>query len=151
MTKLLCWSICALLATTSLQASESTNGIFDTLLKEGEIHLSFRYRYEFVDQDCCDPSQAPGTEYDEDAHASSVRSRLTLKSGSVFDTQLMLEIDSTAQLALRGGSATLSLVTSATSRAQLVAENSINTSSKRANHIPLAFVIHAFSSGKAVR
>jgi hypothetical protein len=93
MTKLLCWSICALLATTSLQASESTNGIFDTLLKEGEIDLSFRYRYEFVDQDCCDPSQAPGTEYDEDAHASSVRSRLTLKSGSVFDTQLMLEID----------------------------------------------------------
>lgn len=87
------WSICLVLIAGSIQASEPSRGILDTLLKEGELDLSFRYRYEFVDQDCCDPTQPPGTDFDEDAHASTVRSRLSLKSGTVYDTHFVVEVD----------------------------------------------------------
>lgn len=65
--------VCALLVSASVQASESSAGIFDTLLKDGELDLSSRYRYEFVDQDCCDPSQPAGIDFDDDAHASTAR------------------------------------------------------------------------------
>ncbi len=93
MTKVCGWSICALLIALSAQAGESSTDSFETLLKDGEIDLSFRYRYEFVDQDCCDPSQPPGTDFDEDAHASTLRSRLSLKSGTIFDTHFLVEVD----------------------------------------------------------
>jgi hypothetical protein len=71
---------------------DNTTG-FASLLSDGTVDVSFRYRYEYVDQDCCDPTQPPGTDFDEDAQASTLRSRLSATSGTWYETQLFVEVD----------------------------------------------------------
>ena len=53
------------------------------MLSEGDTSLSFRYRYEFVDQD--------GVA--EDANASTLKSRLTYKSASYNGLTALMEVD----------------------------------------------------------
>ena len=53
------------------------------MLSEGDTSLSFRYRYEFVDQD--------GVA--EDANASTLKSRLTYKSASYNGLTALMEMD----------------------------------------------------------
>ncbi len=57
-------------------------------LASGNVDLSFRYRYEFVDQD-----GVP-----DDANASTLRTRLTYKSGDFRDFSLVLEADNITQI-----------------------------------------------------
>ena len=57
-------------------------------LASGNVDLSFRYRYEFVDQD-----GVP-----DDANASTLRTRLTYKSGDFRDFLLVLEADNITQI-----------------------------------------------------
>lgn len=63
-------------------AEEADPGPFTRLFTEGEVDLDFRYRYEFVDQECCDPTEPAGTDFDDDAHALTLRSRLSYRSGT---------------------------------------------------------------------
>jgi len=58
------------------------------LVSDGEIDLSFRYRFEFVDQDG----------FDEDAEASTVRTRLSVKSGDFRDFDFFIEVDDVRQI-----------------------------------------------------
>jgi len=53
------------------------------LMNDGKIALAFRYRYEFVDDD----------NFPEEAKASTLRSRLSLQSGSYRDFSFFLEAD----------------------------------------------------------
>ena len=53
------------------------------MLSEGDTSLSFRYRYELVDQD--------GVA--EDANASTLKSRLTYKSASYEGYTALMEVD----------------------------------------------------------
>ncbi len=59
-----------------------------SFLGEGEAKLSFRYRYEFVDQ----------TGLSEDAHASTLRSRLTYRTPADKTIALVLEADNVLRL-----------------------------------------------------
>jgi hypothetical protein len=58
------------------------------LVSDGEFDLSFRYRFEFVDQDG----------FDEDAEASTVRTRLSVKSGEFRDASFFIEVDDVRQI-----------------------------------------------------
>jgi hypothetical protein len=51
--------------------------------KQGKVNVSFRYRYEFVDQD----------PFTEDANASTLRSRLTYQSAEFQNFSVLLEMD----------------------------------------------------------
>lgn len=53
------------------------------MLSEGDTSLSFRYRYELVDQDGID----------EDANASTLKTRLTYKSASYNGFTTLMEVD----------------------------------------------------------
>jgi hypothetical protein len=52
-------------------------------LGDGSIGLSFRYRYEYVDEEA----------FAEDARASTLRSRLSLQSGTHRDLAFLIEVD----------------------------------------------------------
>ena len=58
------------------------------MITQGELSLNFRYRYEYVDQDG----------FDRDAKASTLRSRLTLQSGSWNGVRLLGEVDNVSYL-----------------------------------------------------
>ena len=58
------------------------------MVTQGELNLNFRYRYEYVDQDG----------FDRDAKASTLRSRLTLESGSWNGVTLLGEVDNVSYL-----------------------------------------------------
>ncbi|MDA9919347.1 hypothetical protein N9D72_03590 [Porticoccaceae bacterium] len=62
--------------------ADTANSIAE-MLSEGDTSLSFRYRYEFVDQD--------GVA--EDANASTLKSRLTYKSASYNGLTALMEMD----------------------------------------------------------
>ena len=62
--------------------AETTSSITE-MLSEGDTSLSFRYRYELVDQD--------GVA--EDANASTLKSRLTYKSASYEGYTALMEVD----------------------------------------------------------
>ncbi len=81
-----------LFALANAAAPDNTTG-FASLLSGGDIDVSFRYRYEYVDQDCCDPTQPAGTDFDEEAHASTLRSRLSFRTGTWYDTQFFAEAE----------------------------------------------------------
>jgi hypothetical protein len=83
----------AWLLPTYAAAADADGNTFESLLKDGEIDVSFRYRYEYVDQDCCDPTQPPGTDFDEEANASTLRSRLSFRTGTWYDTQFFAEAE----------------------------------------------------------
>lgn len=55
----------------------------DNLLTGGKVELSFRYRYEYVDQD----------NFADEAKASTVRSRLSLQSGAYRKFDFFIEVD----------------------------------------------------------
>jgi hypothetical protein len=56
----------------------------------GSVGLSFRYRYEFVDDDAFGP----------DAHASTLRSRLWLQSGTHRSLAFLIEVEDVRELLL---------------------------------------------------
>jgi len=74
--------ICSIIS-TAIFAGESASDSPSALLEDGEATLSFRYRYESVDHDS----------FAEDAQASTLRSRLTLKSGNYKMINFLLEVD----------------------------------------------------------
>lgn len=57
--------------------------------KNGSFDLSFRYRYEFVDEDAFGPAD-PIT---KNANASTLRTRLVYKTAPLFDTFLTINMD----------------------------------------------------------
>ncbi|MGI9289720.1 MAG: alginate export family protein [Gammaproteobacteria bacterium] len=72
--------------------SLSAQGIEDEIaeaLKNGDIELSFRYRYELVDQD----SAGPADPVTDNAHASTLRTRLVYKSADFRGWKLNLGFD----------------------------------------------------------
>jgi len=58
------------------------------LVSDGRVALSFRYRYEYVDDD----------NFDKQADASTLRSRLSLQSGGYRDFSFFLEADDIREL-----------------------------------------------------
>lgn len=77
----------ALTAALSLQPlvnghAEEASSVLQ-MLGEGDTSLSFRYRYEFVDQDGID----------KNANASTLKTRLTYKSASFNGLTALLEVD----------------------------------------------------------
>jgi hypothetical protein len=65
-------------------AAEETHGdAISALVEQGKVALGFRYRYEFVDDEA----------FDENANASTLRSRLTLQSGTWRDVAFLVEFD----------------------------------------------------------
>jgi len=68
---------------TTLSAYPAETDKLSSLIDEGEATLSFRYRYESVDHDS----------FAENAQASTLRSRLSLKSGNYKLLNFFLELD----------------------------------------------------------
>jgi len=82
-------ALSALLVSSSVYAAEETLGDeLHKLVSEGDIELSFRYRFEYVDDDA----------YDEDAEASTLRTRLSLQSGEFRDFDFFLEFDNVTEV-----------------------------------------------------
>jgi Alginate export len=77
----------------SAQAADADGNTFESLITKGDVDVSFRYRYEWVEQDCCDPTEPPGGDFDKDANASTVRSRLSFRSGSLYKLQFFVEAE----------------------------------------------------------
>ena len=75
----------ALLAVASATASAQDNLLdgLQSMVTDGKASLNLRYRYEGVDQD----------NFDEDAKASTLRTRLTLSSGSYKGFSALVEFD----------------------------------------------------------
>jgi len=82
-------SIAALGLSTPLliNAAPVADGI-NKAFSEGDISLNLRYRYEYVDQD-----GKP-----EDANASTLRSRITMKSGTVGGFMGLVEVDNVSYI-----------------------------------------------------
>ncbi len=78
----------ALLSMLFVSASNAEELSFTEAIAEGDATLSFRYRFEFVDQD--------GVA--RDAKASILRSRLTFKTASWNDFSAVLEMDNLASI-----------------------------------------------------
>lgn len=86
--RIVCAVLCGtmFLSTTFHAQAADDAGPTDSLtsaIRDGSVDLSFRYRFEFVDDDA----------FSENAEASTLRSRLTLTSGKVSDFQFMVEVD----------------------------------------------------------
>ena len=71
------------LAVSSYACADTFAEGISTAFTDGDVALNLRYRYEFVDQD-----NKP-----EDAKASTLRTRLTLKSGKVGGFSGLIEVD----------------------------------------------------------
>jgi hypothetical protein len=69
-------------------APAPTSGDIGALVQKGTVTLNFRYRYEFVDDDA----------FDEDANASTLRSRLTLQSGVWRNFAFLAEFDDVREI-----------------------------------------------------
>ncbi|MEZ0122745.1 MAG: alginate export family protein [Candidatus Reddybacter sp.] len=80
-------SISAAVLALSTPLLATADGI-EKALREGDISLNLRYRYEYVDQD-----GKP-----EDADASTLRSRLTMKSGVVGGFMGLVEVDNVSYI-----------------------------------------------------
>lgn len=63
--------------------AQQSYGSFTEALTNSSVDLSFRYRYEGVDQDG----------FDEEANANTVRSRVTATSGTVANWHAVVELD----------------------------------------------------------
>lgn len=72
----------------SQDESETSDGSFLQALKDGDFSLSFRYRLELVDDD----------KFDENAEASTLRSRINYKSGKFHDFGFFVEVDNVTQV-----------------------------------------------------
>ncbi|MEZ5567589.1 MAG: alginate export family protein [Halioglobus sp.] len=69
-------------------AQDSTHEGFGQFIADSSIEADFRYRFEHVDQDA----------FDKDADASTLRSRITLRSGKAWGLSVLGEIDNIAYL-----------------------------------------------------
>lgn len=58
------------------------------MVTEGEINLTFRYRYEYVDQD----------NFDRNARASTLKSRITFKSAQYMGLSFLAEVDNVSYI-----------------------------------------------------
>ncbi len=76
-------AVISLLSAMAFSVSVVAEEDLSALLEDGDATLSFRYRYESVDQQ----------NFTEDAQASTLRSRLTLKSGTYKMINFLLELD----------------------------------------------------------
>jgi len=72
-----------LVPTVSLIAVSAQASDIAALLADGTAALSFRYRYEFVDDEA----------FSRDAKASTLRSRLSFQSGSYRDAAFFIEVE----------------------------------------------------------
>ena len=72
----------------STQAQSETSQTALDRVTEGEISLTFRYRYEYVDQD----------NFDRNARASTLKSRLTFKSEQYRGLSFLAEVDNVSYL-----------------------------------------------------
>ncbi len=71
------------------QAQDSWSEALSKAVQDGKASVDFRYRYEYVDED-------PVTgkpDFDDEAEASLIRSRLTLESGAINGFHILLEAD----------------------------------------------------------
>jgi hypothetical protein len=73
---------------TELSAQESLSEQLAKAVQEGSVKLDLRYRVENVDDDA----------FDKDATASTLRSRLTLKTGSVAGFTGLVEVDNVSYI-----------------------------------------------------
>ena len=78
-------SLLALLfaATAASEETAISSKDIGDLLADGKVELSFRYRYEHVDQEG----------FADEANASTLRSRLSLQSGSFRNFEFFIEVD----------------------------------------------------------
>jgi Alginate export len=86
--------LCAFLGAaypSALRAAEGDD--FGVLLKDGKFNASLRYRYEWVDQACCDPTLPPGSDFGKDANASTLRTRLSFQTGTWYHAQAFVEVE----------------------------------------------------------
>lgn len=81
-------SVIALSLITSFSASAAFTDELSSAVKESKIDLSLRYRVEFVDQDS----------KDEDALASTLKSRLSITSGNVRNFSAKVEADNVSYI-----------------------------------------------------
>jgi hypothetical protein len=85
-----CLTLCGVLlvvpgtfAAESAAVETADSDSLDNLIDGGEVALSFRYRFEHVDDDG----------FSEDADASTIRSRLSLQSGEYRDFDFFVEVE----------------------------------------------------------
>lgn len=71
------------LAAEVVITKEKSSDDIRAIVENGEVNLDFRYRYEYVDQDG----------FSKEANASTLRSRLSLKSGLFYNTQFFIEVE----------------------------------------------------------
>ena len=83
--KILTMAICGLLQGAS--SANATDSLFDAF-SNGDSNLSFRYRFEFVDQDG----------FDKDAKASTVRTRLNYKTETYKGFTFFIEADNVTEV-----------------------------------------------------
>ena len=83
-----CFSILAVLLGANAQAESSWTDELADMVSNGKVNFDFRYRYEFVDQD--------GLE--ENARASTLRSRLTYTSASLRGISFLTEFDNVTSI-----------------------------------------------------
>lgn len=83
---LLCCTNVALAAEAPAKPAQDTNDIAN-VVRGGTAVLNFRYRYEYVDED----------PFTQNAHASTLRSRLTLQTGLWRGLQVLVEGDNVSE------------------------------------------------------
>ncbi|MDH3644225.1 MAG: alginate export family protein [Gammaproteobacteria bacterium] len=83
--RLVCLTLVGALVVASgaFAAESSSSDSLDNLIDGGEVALSFRYRFEHVDDDA----------FSEEADASTLRSRLSLQSGAYRDFDFFIEVE----------------------------------------------------------
>ncbi|MEQ8485156.1 MAG: alginate export family protein [Pseudomonadales bacterium] len=90
-TPLAAWLLGAWIAAAAVTAAASDSATESgqrPWVDGGSVGVSFRYRYEFVDDDA----------FAEDAHASTLRSRLWLQSGTHRDLAFLIEFEDVREL-----------------------------------------------------
>ena len=83
----------ALLLALNAATATAADDDFASLLNDGTFNASLRYRYEWVDQACCDPTLPPGSAFSKNAHASTLRTRLSFETGSWQDALAFVEVE----------------------------------------------------------
>ena len=83
----------ALLLALNAATATAADDDFASLLNDGTFNASLRYRYEWVDQACCDPTFPPGSAFSKNAHASTLRTRLSFETGSWQDALAFVEVE----------------------------------------------------------
>lgn len=76
------------LTNAAAQAQQETAENWRALIDEGRVGLSFRYRFEHVDDD----------NFDENANASTLRSRLSFDSGEYRDLSFFVEAEDVREI-----------------------------------------------------